>query len=222
VNVAAISAKVAEACRLALLTLVGIVVSVLVLLVMPVLRPDLDPLRYAFSYYTVGPWGFVQSVGFAVMGVSSLLLAATIWLTRIAGFWGIVCVALLVVAGLGALGLFAYPMSAAGPATFIGDAHQTMGTIGGVAQLAAALAFTLAVANDVWWRRLYRPALVGFLIAGIAALLTQIAIWRPDLGIPIGLTSRLVVIPLLLLWGLVAWRLRQRCARIATRSAAAR
>jgi hypothetical protein len=216
------SASVATACRLAEIALVGIVVSVGVLLVMPVLRPDLDPLKYAFSYYTVGPWGFIQNIGFAVMGVSSLVLAVTIWQARMARFWRIVCVALLVVAGLGALGLFVYPMSSPGPVTFIGDAHQTMGTIGGVAQLAAALAFILAAYTDQRWRRLFVPALVAFLVGGIAALFTQIAIWYPNIGIPMGVTSRLVVIPLLILWGAVAFALRRQCAAPASRSAAAR
>jgi hypothetical protein len=103
-------------------------------------------------------------------------------------------------------------MDAPGPSTILGDAHQTAGTIGGVAQLAAALAFTIAVRADSAWGALFVPALAMFLLALVGALLSQVAIWWPHLGIPMGATMRLLVIPLVALWGLVALRLRQTCA----------
>jgi hypothetical protein len=61
---------------------------------------------------------------------------------------------------------------------------------------------------------------LGLAVTG--AIVTQLAIWRPDLGIPMGASMRLVVVPLVILWGLVALRLRQRCGRAASRPAAAR
>jgi hypothetical protein len=103
-------------------------------------------------------------------------------------------------------------MDAPGPATILGDAHQTAGTVGGVAQLAAALAFSIAVRTDPAWSGLFMTALVMFLLALVGALLSQVAIWWPHLGVPMGATMRLLVIPLVALWGLVALRLRQRCA----------
>jgi hypothetical protein len=104
-------------------------------------------------------------------------------------------------------------MDAPGPATFLGDAHQTAGTIGGVAQLAAALAFTIAVRADPVWRGLFIPALAMVLLALLGAILSQIEIWWPHLAIPMGATMRLLVVPLTILWGLVALRLRSRTCK---------
>ena len=210
------------ACRLPDAALVGLAVNVGVLLAMPLARPDLDLFRYALSYYATGPWGLVQSFGFVAMGLSSLVLARVIAQAQMASPWREATSLLLIVAGLAALGLVLYPMGTPSPVTVIGDAHQTAGTIGGVAQLAAALAFVLAARTDPRWRQLFRPALVAFVVALVGALLTQLAIWRPDLGIPMGAVMRLVIVPLVLLWSLVAFRLRQRCVRAPTRSAAAR
>jgi uncharacterized membrane protein len=103
-------------------------------------------------------------------------------------------------------------MGASGPATLLGDTHQTAGTVGGVAQLAAALAFTIAIRADPAWSDLFRTALAMFLLAVTGAILSQVAIWWPHLGIPMGATMRLLVIPLTILWGIVALRLRRICA----------
>ena len=216
------SAPPLAACRLADAALLGLAVNVVTLLAMPLARPDLDLFRYALSYYVTGPWGAVQSAGFVAMGLSSLALAWVVSRVQMASPWREMIALLLAVAGAAALGLVVYPMGQPSPMTFLGDAHQTAGTIGGVAQLAAALAFTLAARVDPRWRRMYLPAVVAFTVALLGAVLTQLAIWRPDLGIPMGAVMRLVVVPLVLLWGLVAWRLRQRCGAGTTRSAAAR
>jgi hypothetical protein len=120
-------------------------------------------------------------------------------------------VLLLVISGVAGLGLVWYPMDAPGPATFLGDAHQTTGTIGGVAQLAAALTFTIAIHADPAWNRLFKTAATLYLLALTGAILSQVAIWWPDLGIPMGATMRLLVIPLVVLWGLVALRLSRTC-----------
>jgi hypothetical protein len=129
---------------------------------------------------------------------------------------------LLVISGFASLGLVVYPMGTAGPETMLGDAHQTAGTIGGVAQLAAALAFALAIRADPRWGVLLPTTLVAFTIALVAALCSQAAIWWPHLDIPMGATMRLLVLPLVLLWGMVALRLRSRCSHALLRNATER
>ena len=113
-------------------------------------------------------------------------------------------------------------MGSLGPATVLGDAHQTAGTIGGVAQLVAALAFALAIRRDPSWRGLFTAAIALVAVAVASAVVSQAAIWWPQLGIPMGATMRLLIVPLLLLWGLVAWRLRRTCPRRLSQSAVAR
>jgi len=199
------------ACGWAVVALIGVVVNLVVLAAMPVLRPDLNLLQKSLSYYAVGPWGVLQAVSFAALGISSIALGVALRHAGLATWWLWPIVLLLTVSGIASLGLVWYPIDAPGPATILGDAHQTAGTIGGVAQLTAALAFAIAVRADPAWRGLFVTALAMFLLALVGAILSQAAIWWPHLGIPMGATMRLLVIPLVALWGVVSVRLRRSC-----------
>jgi hypothetical protein len=200
------------ACGWALVVLVGVVINLAVLVVTPVLRPDLNLLEKSLSYYAVGPWGVVQALAFVTLGIASAALGLALLGARISSPWIWPIVLLLLISGAASLALVWYPMGAPGPATMLGDAHQTAGTVGGVAQLAAALAFTIAIRADPTWGGLFLTALAMVLLAVTGAVLSQAAIWWPHLGIPMGATMRLLVIPLVALWGLVALRLRRICA----------
>jgi hypothetical protein len=200
------------ACGWALVVLIGVVINLAVLVVTPVLRPDLNLLEKSLSYYAVGPWGVVQALAFVTLGIASAALGLALLGARISSPWIWPIVLLLVISGVASLALVWYPMGAPGPATMLGDAHQTAGTVGGVAQLAAALAFTIAIRADPTWGALFLTALAMVLLAVTGAVLSQAAIWWPHLGIPMGATMRLLVIPLVALWGLVALRLRRTCA----------
>ena len=199
------------ACGWAYVVLAGVTLNLVVLIATPVLRPDLNLLEKSLSYYAVGPWGVLQVVAFATLGISSMALGAALRAT-ITSRWVWSVVLLLTLSGIASLGLVWYPIDAPGPTTILGDAHQTAGTIGGVAQLAAALAFTLASRADSAWSGLFRIALALFLLALAGAILSQVSIWWPHLGIPMGATMRLLVVPLLVLWAIVALRLRRMCA----------
>jgi hypothetical protein len=211
-----------SACRWSELALIGIVFNLIVFVAAPLARPDLDLLERALSYYAIGPWGVLQAAAFIAMGFASIALSIAMLKAGSPSPWMRAAVPMLIVGGLGSLGLVIYPMGEPSWATFIGDAHQTVGTIGGVAQLVAALAFILAIRDDPTWRRPFWPFVIAFALAVIGAVLTQVAIWWPELGIPIGAAMRLTVVPLVVLWGLVALRLRRRCRRPITQSAAAR
>ena len=199
------------ACGWADVALIGVIVNLIVLVATPVLRPDLNLLEKSLSYYAIGPWGVLQSIAFAALGIASISLGVALRGAGINSTWLRPILVLLVVSGLASLGLVWFPMSAPGPATLLGDAHQSAGTIGGVAQLTAALAFTVAIRADPTWGGLFVTALVAFILALAGALLSQAAIWWPHLGIPMGATMRLLVIPLVTLWGLVSLRLHQTC-----------
>lgn len=212
------------ACYIPGVAVVGIVFNLIVLVAAPLARPDLDLFQKALSYFAVGPWGVLQATAFTAMGIASIALALALPWFAAPTLWMRVAVLMLAVGGLGSFGLVVYPMGEPGPTTMLGDAHQTAGTVGGVAQLAAALAFVLAIRADPRWRGGVMPAAIAFVVALLGAVLTQAAIWWPELSIPMGAVMRLAVVPLVVLWGLVALRLRRRCLRpgFATRSAAAR
>jgi hypothetical protein len=199
------------ACGCPVVVLVGVVINLAVLVVTPVLRPELNLLEKSLSYYAVGPWGVLQAVAFGTLGISSMALGLALQGTNIRSWWMWSTILLLIISGVASLGLVWYPIDAPGPATILGDAHQTAGTIGGVAQLAAALTFTIATRADPAWGGLSRTALALFLLALVGAVLSQVSIWWPYLGIPMGATMRLLVVPLLVLWAIVALRLRRMC-----------
>ena len=209
------------ACYVPGVALLGTAFNLIVLVVAPLARPDLNPLRQALSYYAIGPWGSLQAIAFAAIGVASVAVAIGLSRSPPESRWIWLVAPSLAVAGVAGIGLAAYPMGAAGPATIFGDTHQTAGTVGGVAQLVAALGFVLAVRSDGRWRPFLWPATAALTVAIAGAVLTQIEIWWPETNVPMGLSTRLVFVPLVLLWGAVAWRLRQRCLRPISRSAAA-
>src|SRR5215208_2028907 len=199
------------ACGWAVVALIGVGINLVVLVAAPILRPDLNLFQKSLSYYAIGPWGVLQSVAFGALGISSVALGIALRRAGPASGWQWPTVLLLTVSGVASLALVWYPMGALGPETILGDAHQMAGTIGGVAQLAAALAFAIAIRSDPAWRGLFMTALTTFLLALAGAILSQAAIWWPHLGIPMGATMRLLVIPLLALWGVVSVRLRRTC-----------
>jgi hypothetical protein len=174
------------------------------------LRPDLNVLRNSLSYYAIGPWGALQTLAFLALGVTSVALAIALPSGCSRSSSLLACVWLLVFAGVASFGLALYPMAGEGPSTLLGDAHQTAGTIGGVAELAATLAFITACRANPIWNGLVRAAKLTFALSLIGAILAQLAIWWPELGIPMGAAMRLFVIPLLVFWGAVAWRLSRR------------
>jgi hypothetical membrane protein len=187
--------------------LAGAVLAAISLVAVSLLRPDLNVLRNSLSYYANGPWGPLQTLAFVALGVTSIALAIALK-SRYPPTRSLrVCVSLLFAAGVAALGLAMFPMGGTGPSTLLGDAHQTAGTIGGVAELAATLAFIGAFHSDANWHQLTQVAKVVFAISLAGAVVTQVEIWRPELDIPMGASMRLVVIPLLIFWGTVALRL---------------
>ena len=185
-----------------------VVAAVVVLLAASFARRDLNVIDNSLSYYAIGPWWFLQTAAFLAIGGASAAVAIALRASGIASRWRPVAIAALLVSAVASVGLMAFPMGGPGPATFLGDMHQTAGTVGGVAQLVAALAFVLAIREERDWQPLVLPASIAFALALLGAVLTQMEIWWPHLGIPMGAAMRLVVVPLVVLWGLVALRLR--------------
>ena len=171
-------------------------------------RRDLNVIENSLSYYAIGPWWFLQTAAFLAIGGASAALGVALRCSGITSRWLRVVVSALLVSAVASIGMVTFPMGVPGPATFLGDTHQTAGTIGGVAQLVAALAFVVAIRNDRNWQPLVVLASIAFGLAFVGAVLTQMEIWWPHLGIPMGAAMRLVVIPLVVLWGFVALRLR--------------
>lgn len=195
--------------KLATFALASLLLNIAILFLAPIARPDLDVLQRSLSYYAVGPWAIVQNLAFASVGLASFALGIALWPDPSRSWQNTSSLALLV-GGLGSIALVKFPIDATGPSTFLGDTHQTAGTIGGVAQLVATLAMAIAARTDHRWNNLRIPALAALVLALAGAIATQASIWWTDLGIPRGITMRLVVAPLVLFWCLVALQLRRQ------------
>jgi hypothetical protein len=191
---------------LATLGLIGIAANGLILLLAPVLRPDVDLLRDGLSHYAVGPWGGLQEAGFVALGIGSAAIGLALIVrsppTRPGGI-------LLLIAAMGFLGLAIFPMGQGGPMTPLGDLHLTAGTLGVVFQFASVLALLLwpGACNAAGLSA--RTGWLLAIVAGLSAAGIQLAMWYPELGLPEGLLARLTVLPLLGWWAMVALALRR-------------
>ncbi len=202
----------ARASALATVGLLGIGLNTAVLVLMPILRPDVNPLRDGLSHYAVGPWSGVQSVAFIALGVGSLAIALALWLISGGNRWLRTAAVMLGLASFNIVGLAIFPMGEGGPLTPIGDLHLTAGTFAFAWQFVAVGALLAGLGAWPQGKQLIRLgiALLGIALFGAASV--QVAIWRPDLEIPEGLAMRLVIVPLLLWWTLVALAIRFKAA----------
>ncbi len=180
---------------------------------MPLLRPEISIARGALSQYAVGPWAWVQNLGFVALGVGSLAIACALALAGPASRWLLPTTAALAIGGAATIGLALFPMDAPSAMTVLGDLHQTGGTISVAFHMAAMLGLLLASGSDPEWRSLRPVGAVCWVVALAGALATQAELSFPDLPIPFGVVMRMVVAPVLLWWALVALRLLRLASR---------
>ena len=202
-----------RAAVLATVGLLGIGVNAAALILAPVLRPDVNPLRSGLSHYAVGPWSGLQSAAFIALGIGSLTIAGALWLVSSGNLWTRTAAVTLGLASFSLVGLALFPLGVGGPMTPIGDLHLTAGTFATGWQVVAVGTLLLGLRA---WRQEKQIIRLGTVLLGITLLgaaSMQAAIWRPDLKIPEGLAMRLVIVPLLLWWARIALTIRHRAAR---------
>lgn len=195
---------------LASISLLGIGLNAAALILAPILRPDVNPLRDGLSHYAVGPWGGVQSAAFIALGIGSISIAMALWLVSDSNLWTRIAAVMLGLASFNFVGLAIFPMGEGGPMTPIGDLHLTVATFAVGWQFVSVGALLLGLRA---WRNEEQMIRLGIVLLGITLLgagSVQVAMWRPDLKIPEGLAMRCVIVPLLLWWTLVALTIRRR------------
>jgi len=202
-----------QAATLALLTIVGIVLYVIIDIIAQLLPPHYSPIRQAESDLGVGPYGWVMSINFVVRGLLSFALiaalvkgapaavrsrAALIWL----GIWA---------AGALLLSVFATDLSGSKP-TLHGLIHLLVALIAFISVTVGEIMLSLRLAADARWQSLRRPALTIAILTAIVCFFTLFGLALPGLDRVGGLIERLFL-GLALLWMLlVAIRLRSRPA----------
>lgn len=195
-------------------------IALAALLLLHVIRPELDPRVQYLSAYAIGRFGWLMTAVFLLAAAAAGSLSAALWRTTTrSSFLVIVCLALLVAALTNVL-MAAFETNlpalhgALAVSTTRGRFHNTLSVVHGVAWLSAAGITPLALSRDSRWRGAIRwSAIAG---VAVAAAITTRALMSEARG---GITQR-IWIASIISWGLVhAIATLQRCSRAEGRDA---
>jgi hypothetical membrane protein len=189
---------------LALLTIIGIVLYVILDVIAQLLPPHYNAISQAESDLAVGPYGFVMTINFLVRGLLGLALVWALIRTVTKSGLSRAGLALLAVWGIGALILALFPTDLAGAKpTLHGVIHLFVALLAFICGAIGELLLALHFAKDDRWRSLRTPTLTIAILAIFMFVVQLLALPHGH-----GLVER-VFIGLVLLWMLVvALRLR--------------
>lgn len=136
------------------LAIASIVAYQLLLVVLIVLRPDLDPSWHTISEWAIGPHGWMMSGAFLISAVSYATLFAMLR-SQLRGTMGRIGLGILLICVTGAIGVGLFrtdPMPFHGPLSLSGTLHVICGTSQLVLLPFAALLINLSLArtNSTW------------------------------------------------------------------------
>jgi Protein of unknown function (DUF998) len=169
------------------------------------LRPLYDPVQRTVSELAVGHNGWIQVSAFVVLGVGLLALQHGLWRrlrATILSRSGLILLALCAAATFVAA---AFPTDLKGSVahTVSGDIHEWMASVGYSCLILGALLLSIHFRHDEHWRSYHRP-LLALALLGTAASIAMALTTHTDF---IGLTQRVMALPLLLWVLLTALRL---------------
>ncbi len=197
-----------QGARLALVTIIGIVLYVIIDAIAQLLPPHYNAITQAESDLAIGPYGFLMTINFVIRGLLSLALL--IGLTRAISKEGRsqVGLALLGIWAVGAFLLALFPTALAGQKpTLHGLIHLLVAFIAFVCVAIGELLPSLRFAADKRWQAVRNPTVTIAFVALIALFLLFLSMFAGLNGIG-GLLERLFL-GLALIWILVvAVRLR--------------
>jgi hypothetical protein len=177
-----------------------VLIFTVLVIVLHVLRPDLNPLSHTVSEYAIGPYGYLMTIAFIARGLGELCLVAGLVLGTIhsgRSWAGLVLLALATVCSLLV-------------AIFPGDIHNTSVLV--VHSLGAFVGFvSLAVAAIVWSQRFrkdsyWRSSALASLVLGLLILLSVVGMVIGSANL-IGLFERILELCIIGWLCLVALRL---------------
>lgn len=217
-NVAQTSAAASK--RMALIALVGCEAFIALLLLVNLVRSDLDPTWHFISEYGIGSMGWLMQFAFLSFAAAHFAMAKLV-APSLPGKLGRFAILLLLIAGLGLLlgGIFkADPMLAAeGEKTTSGMIHNVGGGLG-IAMPFAVIFLTLKLRHLEAWR-CSSPALMPLAIVAVASSVATIIAFGVYLsasggvvqpGMPLGIFNRLEIVAYALWFLTVAMDLRKR------------
>ena len=192
---------------------------VVLLSVLHVVKPDLDPSWHFISEYEIGDYGWMMQLAFIALAAGNLALLAAVR-PFVRGAWGWIGIGLFLVGTLGTLlaGVFVSDAITATPAsaTPSGRLHNLGGALG-LAGILGTMVISWKLLRCDAWRPARRMMLlataifaVGFLVSfvSIAALAARHdGVFGPD--VPVGWPNRLGILAGCAWLMLVAWQARR-------------
>lgn len=203
---------------LALIPLAGCCVFLALMLLINLIRADLDPTWHFISEYEIGTLGWMMQLAFISFGVAHFALAKAV-APSLDGLLGRFTLFLLLIAGTGMVigGIFrADPMlTPPGQATTTGMIHNIGGGLG-IAMPFAVIFLTRMLRRHEEWRT-GSPAMLSLAIAAVAASVITIVAFVAYLGgsggvvepgMPLGIFNRLEIAAYAAWFLAVAFRLK--------------
>ena len=193
--------------RLANAALVCFTVFVLGVVLMHLLRSDVDVFSHRISDYAVGPWGGLMTAAFAGASLGCLMLALGFARSCSGSVSGWLCAAMFGVASVGLAVTAVYPTDMPGsPTTTSGNIHKISFFVNVASIVLAALLTAFVALRDARWREHRVLAALLALVLVIAMVVQFRALYQ---GIAHGIANRFVI-GIMMIWLVVtAFRLRR-------------
>lgn len=190
---------------LATFTVLGILYFFAAVTTEELLRPLYDPIQRTISELAIGPFGFLQTSAFVVLGLSLLALQHALAHHLRHTVTARIALALIALCGVASFLAAAFPTNLKGAVmTAAGEVHESVAVFGYAGLIVAMILLSLHFRHDARWRSFFAPS-SGLAVVGAAASIAMGATSGGDLS---GLTQRIMVVPLLLWVLLTALRVR--------------
>lgn len=196
---------------------IGAIVTYQFLLILLILlRPDLDPYWHTISEWAIGPYGWLMTLGFMISSVSYFALVVTLR-KQVSGIVGWIGLGILFICAIGAFGVGAFTMDPFDTQEFSirGILHIVCGMLQATLLPLAALLINLNLAfrNPAWAdvrKALLLTACLPLLafIGSVIHLILYVIPLGPDARgpeVPIGYPARFVFLSYAIWVVVVAW-----------------
>jgi hypothetical protein len=190
---------------LATFTVLGILYFFAAVTTEELLRPLYNPIQRTISELAVGPFGFLQTSAFVVLGLSLLALQHGLARSVRRSALSQIAFVLIALCGVAAFLAAAFPTNLQGAVvTLAGEIHESAADFGYAGLIVAIILLTVHFRRDDRWRT-YFTASSSLAVLGAGSSVFMGATSGSDLS---GLSQRLMVVPLLLWVVLTALRMR--------------
>lgn len=147
----------------ATISLIGVGTFMVGVLLLHLLKRDLNPTQHFISEYALGSFGWIQTIDFLAVGVGTIALALT--LRRVVKNPGRIAPILIGCFGVSAVLVAFVQIDGPQPITTEGQAHEMISAIGFVLLITGMFVIARKFRSDAAWSALRRPTIAW---AGVA------------------------------------------------------